>query len=38
MKSYKALLYVVSVLGISASCAENNWADFEVEKPEDIIK
>lgn len=38
MKSYKALLYVVSVLGISISCAENNWADFEVEKPEDIIK
>lgn len=31
MKSYKALLYMVSVLGISISCAENNWADFEVE-------
>lgn len=38
MKSYKALLYMISVLGIFVSCAENNWADFEVEKPDDIVK
>lgn len=38
MKNYKSILYAVSALALLAACAENNLADFKVEKPEDIAK
>lgn len=38
MKNYKTILFTASVLAILTACAENNLADFKVEKPEDIAK
>lgn len=38
MKKYKSILFSVSALAMLTACAENNLADFKVEKPEDIAK
>lgn len=38
MKNYKSVLFAVSALALLAACAENNLADFKVEKPADIAK
>lgn len=38
MKNYKSILFAVSALALLVACAENNLADFKVEKPEDIAK
>lgn len=38
MKNYKSILFTISALAMFTACAENNLADFKVEKPEDIAK
>ena len=38
MKNYKSILFTISALAMLTACAENNLADFKVEKPEDIAK
>lgn len=38
MKNYKSILFTISALAMLTACAENNLADFKVEKLEDIAK